>query len=104
MRPLYLAIILIAGWTLHGAHWLQAGDGLTVEERARLVKALAVIEARGTNIMPHSNLGVLLGDAAYKEREIGDGRRIPSTVPIYERVAAALAPTNSAVTVTNAGR
>lgn len=104
MRSFHLAIALIAGWMLPGACMLRAGEGMTEAERARLVKALAVIEARGTNIMPHSNLGVLLGDAAYKEREIGDGRRIPSTVPIYERVAAALARTNSAVTVTNSGR
>jgi hypothetical protein len=104
MRLFHLAIVLIAGWMLPGAHMLRAGEGLTEAERARLVKALAVIEARGTNIMPHSNLGVLLGDAAYKEREIGDGRRIPSTIPIYERVARTLTNAIGQGSGTNAGR
>lgn len=72
------------------------------DERARLARSLAVIEAKGTNIMPHSNLGILLSDASHKERDIGG--RAASTIPIYERVARTL--TNSAVQggATNAGR
>ncbi len=75
---------------------------LTDDERARLVKSLAVIEAKGTNIMPHSNLGILLSDASHKERDLGG--RAASTIPIYERVARALTNAAGQGTVTNGRR
>lgn len=75
---------------------------LSTDERARLARAIAVIEARGTNIMPHSNLGILLSDASFKERDIGG--RAASTIPIYERVARTLTNAAGQGGATNAGR
>lgn len=64
---------------------------LTPEEENRLASALAVIEQHlGTNYMRHSNFGILLLDAASKEAVLGDGQRIPQTIPIYERIARTL--------------
>ncbi len=75
---------------------------LSDDERTRLVKSLAVIEARGTNIMPHSNIGILLSDALHKERDLGG--RAASTIPIYERVARTLTNAAGQGMHTNAGR
>lgn len=75
---------------------------LGADERARLAKAIAVIEAKGTNIMPHSNLGILLSDASHKERDIGG--RAASTIPIYERVARTLTNAAGQGSATNGGR
>jgi len=82
---------------------LPAGAELTPQEEARLASALAVIEARlGTNYAPHSNFGILLGDARAKENELAAGGRIALTIPLYERVASALLRTNAMGAGTNA--
>jgi len=78
---------------------------LTESEQNRLAAALGVIEARlGTNYAAHSNFGILLGDAAAKERVLGDGARIPQTIPIYERIARALTNSMAKGAVTNGTR
>lgn len=61
---------------------------LTLTESNRLAAALAAIEPHATNIMPHSNLGILLDDATAKDTLAGGC--CPTTVPLYERVARAL--------------
>ncbi len=77
---------------------------LTESEQNRLASALGVIEAKlGTNYAAHSNFGILLGDAAAKERVLGDGSRIAQTIPIYERVARALTNVMAQAASTNTG-
>lgn len=102
MRPVLLGVATLLVLRAIGEEMMVPELG--ADERARLAKAIAVIEAKGTNIMPHSNLGILLSDASYKERELGDGRRLPSTVPIYERVARTLTNVAGQGIATNAGR
>ncbi len=97
MRPFFVVLAAFA------SAFCAFGE-LTESEQNRLAAALGVIEARlGTNYAAHSSFGILLGDAAAKERVLGDGSRIAQTIPIYERVARALTNVMAQAASTNTG-